>query len=72
MKIWLLLFVGVFGLTDIIGGNPEEDVDKDNSDFNRIVSDMTFPDTKDLANEIKEQKLSDYFNKINSWTNMIN
>lgn len=54
MKILVLLFLSVFGVTDIIGGNPEEDVDKDNSDLNRMVSDMTFPDTKDLANEIKE------------------
>ena len=69
MTIFTLLFLTICGFDDIIGGNANEDPDKDNSDLNRMVSDMTYPDTRDLANEIKEQKLNDYFNKINSWTN---
>lgn len=69
MKIFTLLLLTVSGLEDIIGGNVDEEPDKDNSDLTRMVSDMSYPDTQDLANDIKEQKLNDYFNKINSWTN---
>ena len=71
MKIFGLLILGLFRGAEIFG-DPAEDVDWDNSDLNSLVRDMTFPDQKKIANDIKEQKLTDYFNKINTWTNMIN